>query len=452
MDSPQRANLRFWQALSAERREVILGMLRSTIRENAEKYVATFYGAFLQHAEGSTFLTHSVVQEKLSHSLRNWLLDLLDMDFSDVRGYEQRQRHIGDIHARIKIPVHLVLEGASLLKIEVARTMMQTGVEELDILDCLVLLDEIIDYAMRIMSSAYVEGTNERAHVDEAFRLFSLGQDITTERESQRAALMEWCQEILFGMVTNRPGRLETLSNSHFGLWIRHRAKILFRGATMLDSMEQIIGHIDGDILPRLSRSSGPEETARLMGELQAKIDEIKFLLSDLFQAAGDLESGRDPLTRALNRKFLASVLSREISLASSLEHPLSVIMVDIDRFKDINDEHGHSGGDMVLRQAADLILDTVRISDFVFRYGGEEFLIVLVETSGEEAARLAERLRLKFVDRAFALPDQKSIRITLSAGVAAYDGHPDYEFLVEAADEALYAAKRAGRNRVVAS
>lgn len=128
------------------------------------------------------------------------------------------------------------------------------------------------------------------------------------------------------------------------------------------------------------------------------------------------------------------------------------MVLIDVDHFKQINDGYGHAAGDAVLRQVAESLMNIARASDFVFRYGGEEFLIVLVETGLEEALVAAERFRAYFESRTVMLPDDTSIRITISAGAATYEGHPDYEYLINAADEALLTAKRNGRNRVEAA
>jgi diguanylate cyclase len=211
---------------------------------------------------------------------------------------------------------------------------------------------------------------------------------------------------------------------------------------------------IDGVLLPKIAEGR-IEKGAKLnepLSRLQATIDEIKFFLSELFQATTALEAGRDPLTRTLNRRFLLSILSREVALARSNGTPLSLLMVDVDHFKQINDRWGHSVGDLVLRQIAELILENVRLSDFVFRYGGEEFLIALVETDGPEALEAAERIRTLFMERTFRLPDGREMNATASVGIASFQGHPDYAVLIDAADHALYRAKAEGRNRVAAA
>ncbi|WYX63650.1 GGDEF domain-containing protein [Achromobacter xylosoxidans] len=164
-----------------------------------------------------------------------------------------------------------------------------------------------------------------------------------------------------------------------------------------------------------------------------------------------EIESGSDPLTNVLNRRFLPSVIGREILIATREHSTFSVLLLDIDHFKAINDSHGHAGGDQVLRQFAEVVHQSCRSSDFVFRYGGEEFLVVLVDTAREAALAAAEKLGAEIRRHAFAIPEAGSLRITASIGVATFDGHPDYAYLIDRADKALYQAKQAGRDRSVA-
>ena len=143
--------------------------------------------------------------------------------------------------------------------------------------------------------------------------------------------------------------------------------------------------------------------------------------------------------------------LQEELKRARRYNHPLSVIMADIDHFKIFNDTHGHPGGDLILRQVAELLQTTVRDIDFVARYGGEEFLIILTETSKARGLEVAERIRGAVAREHFADAEtQPGGRLTLSLGVATFPedvGEADH--LVQRADVALYSAKRAGRDRV---
>jgi two-component system, cell cycle response regulator len=159
-----------------------------------------------------------------------------------------------------------------------------------------------------------------------------------------------------------------------------------------------------------------------------------------------------DGLTQIHNQRYLVDFLERE--LARSVRHfrPLSVMMIDLDRFKSINDEHGHLCGDYVLRELSERIRHSVRREDLFARYGGEEFSLVLVETQQEDAIEVAEKIRTTICERTFHF-DGKTINASVSIGVATTQGEATLgpKELLQKADEQLYNAKRNGRNRVMA-
>jgi two-component system cell cycle response regulator len=158
-----------------------------------------------------------------------------------------------------------------------------------------------------------------------------------------------------------------------------------------------------------------------------------------------------DGLTGLHNRRYLDSHLASLIARASSRRRPLSLVMADLDRFKQINDTHGHDGGDAVLREFANRLRRSVRGADLACRFGGEEFAVVMPDTGVEAARAVAERLRQEVEREPFDLGG-RLVPVTISIGVAqmqqADDGAAD---LVRRADRALYEAKNGGRNRVVA-
>jgi diguanylate cyclase (GGDEF)-like protein len=154
-----------------------------------------------------------------------------------------------------------------------------------------------------------------------------------------------------------------------------------------------------------------------------------------------------DGLTGLANRRAAADALHAEAARAQRLETPLSVALADLDGFKEVNDVHGHAVGDEVLRVFADVLRETLRESDVAGRWGGEEFLLLLPGADEEGAAQLADRVRIALAEREIdGAPD---LRVTASFGVAEYEGQANTEQLVDAADAALYRAKRAGKNRV---
>lgn len=445
MSHAYRPGMNIWIQATDEERATASERLASIVRAHVDDLVKKFYASFLAHDDGAAFLDHSVVTNRLSHSLRNWLLELVSVDpLGDLTKFDQRQVKVGEVHARLKIPNHLVMEGITLLKTEISLKVADLDLDSMETAKTIILLGELMDYALRLMTEAYLTDTDRRTRTDEAFRLLSLGQDIHLERETQRAALMEWSQSVLFSLFGNGSQNIAKLANSAFGLWVRHRGAVIFQGAPQLDSIKTIIQLIDTDVLEQFA--SDPNAA---VADLEVQIGEIRYHLNDLFDAASNIENGRDPLTRTLNRRFLPSVIAREISFAKQTSTPLSVLMVDIDHFKSINDTHGHAVGDAVLSHVADILLTTVRPTDFVFRYGGEEFLIVLVEADTDQTIAIAERIRTRVAQKAANIPDRQPVRATVSVGVAAFEGHPDYQYLINAADEALYLAKKTGRNRV---
>jgi two-component system cell cycle response regulator len=160
-----------------------------------------------------------------------------------------------------------------------------------------------------------------------------------------------------------------------------------------------------------------------------------------------------DGLTGLNNRRYLDNHLKILFNRAAARGRPLSVCITDIDRFKQVNDTHGHDAGDEVLREFATRLRSTVRGADLACRYGGEEFVVVMPDTSVDLAASVAERLRSIIEDRPFVLRSGRELHITASLGIATNTVAVETpEQLLRQADRALYEAKNTGRNRVVAS
>jgi diguanylate cyclase (GGDEF)-like protein len=155
-----------------------------------------------------------------------------------------------------------------------------------------------------------------------------------------------------------------------------------------------------------------------------------------------------DGLTRVFNRRYLMDFLTREISRCRRHTRPLSLLLFDIDRFKQINDSFGHASGDQVLKEIVELAREGVRREECLARYGGDEFAVVMPETALEGARIVAERTRMRVEGHAFAFAGRE-IPVTISVGVAVLSTEmADAEAMLAAADTQLYAAKMAGRNR----
>ncbi|MCE7031572.1 GGDEF domain-containing protein [Lysobacter sp. GX 14042] len=186
---------------------------------------------------------------------------------------------------------------------------------------------------------------------------------------------------------------------------------------------------------------------SRLRRKLHQRNAELRGAMERLNQANAELEvlAERDPLTGVYNRRRLFERLEEEVERSRRGHSPLSVCMLDVDHFKEVNDRHGHQAGDQVLRQVATTIAASLRSIDSLGRYGGEEFVLVLPQTPRDGARKKAERVR-----GAIDLSCACGRALTVSIGVAGYRPGDSVDTLLARADAALYRAKAKGRNRVV--
>jgi len=171
-------------------------------------------------------------------------------------------------------------------------------------------------------------------------------------------------------------------------------------------------------------------------------------LLGLTFAVMYEEDANIDPLTKVLSRRSLEFILSSQFHIAKISKRPLSVAMVDIDNFKQINDRYGHQIGDCVLRRIAQRIQGTLRKSDFIFRYGGEEFLVLLPFTSKDDAVNVLKKILNRVSDQPIRCGEFNQV-VTVSAGVSSIEDARDIYSLISKADKALYKAKKAGKNKV---
>ena len=184
----------------------------------------------------------------------------------------------------------------------------------------------------------------------------------------------------------------------------------------------------------------------RLHLELQFKTKQLEFTNAELERLARV-----DPLTQLANRRYFDEIARKEIERARRHHTVLSLVAVDIDHFKKINDGHGHLVGDKVLAKFAKFCSEFIRSCDFVARVGGEEFVILLPNTVAEGARAMAERLRKSVSELNIPLEDNSTLTLTLSCGVSEYSAaDKDIRNVLRRADTALYQAKSAGRNKVI--
>jgi diguanylate cyclase (GGDEF)-like protein len=162
--------------------------------------------------------------------------------------------------------------------------------------------------------------------------------------------------------------------------------------------------------------------------------------------------ANKDPLTNLYNRRYFTDIASNIQELAKRNNEPLSALMIDIDRFKNINDTYGHDVGDDVIVNIANILLQHTRKSDIVVRFGGEEFVILLPNTNIDGAAKIAEKIRVNIENQTIKLDENSTIKTTVSIGVSqcSNSNSLNIENLIKRTDVALYEAKRSGKNKVV--
>ena len=230
--------------------------------------------------------------------------------------------------------------------------------------------------------------------------------------------------------------RVNTVFADEFGVWVTGLAPIA-------DASGQVVAAVAAD-LPALTlseseslRGAGGHPFATMLQTAAARL------------SRAEIDAITDALTGLYNHRYLHERLSEELLHARELEQPLSVLFCDLDHFKDYNDSNGHSAGDAVLREVAHMIEQSVRTNDIAGRYGGEEFVVLLLETDRETALVVAERVRERIRAAGYTAAGTP---LTMSIGVASYPDDAEHrEDLLDKADQAMYLAKRRGRDRVAA-
>ncbi|HWT53871.1 MAG TPA: GGDEF domain-containing protein [Rhodocyclaceae bacterium] len=199
----------------------------------------------------------------------------------------------------------------------------------------------------------------------------------------------------------------------------------------------------------QINTARSHDDVGSMRRRVQEAEHEVERLMSELSQASEMVRV--DPLTGALNRKGMEEAMQREVARTRRHDAPLSIALLDIDNFKQINDTLGHRAGDLALQHLANVTREAIRPQDTLVRFGGEEFVILLPDTGMEDAVKAMERVQRELTRRYF-MSDNNKLLITFSAGVSVMANGEEASETIRRADQAMYLAKRAGKNRVMAS
>ena len=277
-------------------------------------------------------------------------------------------------------------------------------------------------------------------------------------RISERPTAKEACLVVIYGAELGKKYNLESPS---FIVGRSSKSDICIDQESVSRNHCKLINTGKEIVLKDLGSTNGTQVNDALVDEHVLRDGDLvkvgrtilKFLTGGNIEHAYHEEIYRltttDGLTQVYNRRYFLEVMERELSRAYRYERALSLVMFDIDHFKQINDTFGHLAGDCVLKQLSAVVKERIRREDIMARYGGEEFAIVLPELSKEGAMQLAEELRAIVEKEVFSF-EGREIPVTISVGVASADPNvKDVDHFLKAADERLYAAKRQGRNRI---
>lgn len=421
------------------------------VQDGAAELSEIFYSAMFADVQSAPLLDHDVVNKRLHASMQRWLEQLFDpaASFDALMG---TQRRAGEMHARVGVPLPLVSRAARHLKRAVLSRMEATALmQRADILHAAQYVEELFAFAIDAMAGAFASNESRLARSDEAYRLYFLGQDLKAERALRRSDLLGWVRVALeryYWRADTAPADTAPRS-SPFALWLHHKATMMFDGSPELAAIGQELAYLEDQLLPALRRARTRHTRAReIVAEFHRRVDLVEQHLERLFDRYQSVHPGRDAVTDLLSRRYFPAVVRREIDTARVQSIGFTVLMLDIDRFADMLQGGGVSSGDALLAQMAAMLQERLRAGDFVFRVGDDEFLVLLVENAAGDAQAVAEGLRQSVEAHPFRLANGEACGLTVSVGIAAFDGHPDYQRLLERADAALRRAKAEGGNR----
>lgn len=315
---------------------------------------------------------------------------------------------------------------------------------------------------------ARLQNTPSSGELESLLRAFS---ELASEASGEEAGQMEGSLARLSDWLT----RFGTYLASHLEDAEQSRADNLSLGNSVQGEVRKIRSSMNGNGASTRAAAVLDQHLARILREIQtfsrkheerlrSKEEQLKDVQARLQEAESEAEAlrrtliehksraRRDTLTGIANREAYEQRLHQEYAHWKRYRRPLSLIVADIDRFKQINDEYGHATGDQVLQHVAGVLRRHLRSADHLARYGGEEFVVLMPETDSDEARQAAEKLRRAVGGNPWTTEGGSAVQVTLSFGVTEFLADDTGESVFERADRALYDAKHAGRDRVVAA
>ena len=439
----------FMSNLYTPEHNVLLGQYRQPIEKITFECTQAFYDVLLNDSASKRFITNELVESHLTHELQQWLNQTLSPKTSDhdIQNLINKQRLVGEVHSRIEVPMTLVNNAMSSIKFVLFNSIRHhTDITQEHKTDLIILLNQILDSGLSLINEAYIEDrvSNER-HAQE-YRTRSNAHEMAIEIERVKGALFGWMTQFMADMLTGINDRLADIHHQEFALWIRHKLSFFTADQRTVKKIRDNLDNLQ-NVLNAL-HSHPDENKEEKIRSISALSNECGWMLGQIADSNIEHATREDMLTSLIERRFMAPILQSETQLALKTHEPYSIMMIDVDNFKSVNDIHGHQAGDAVLSSIGRLLKRSLRVTDYAFRFGGEEFMILMPETSLSSAERAAEKLLDTIRKNEVILDNGRTLKATISIGLAQFNQDPDYQQVIKVADEKLYVAKHNGKDR----
>lgn len=434
-----------WRTLTDVTPRPLREQVAHAVIATAPRLATVFYSELMALPSAMHFLSHDKVHERLHREMQRWLVSLFQVSDDNLfEAYCAQQIAVGAVHARIKLPIELLAIAFHVLGRELRDELLASVAPAGE-------AARAVHYAMALMSlanglilSAFVHEVERGVRNDEAYRHISFQHDSKFERERQRAALAEWAQRVLMAIpLPHQRRNLTPLGRSEFAQWLKHKGQVMFEGVDDLATVHAAIRHIDEAVLPLLAGGTLDDvEFPRLIQELDSRLELIRYVMNDLFDRVTSLEAGRDSVTRLLSRRYLHSILAREVETHMTTGAPFSVLLVRVrDADPTLYDSSAGERRALLLQRIAAGLNDYAKAGDHLFRYSDQDFLVIEVETADTAVWVRAGMLQQKLVS---VIADSHR---HVDIAVVAFDGHPDYQQLLRRAEFAIasYGGQRDG-------
>ncbi|MBN2606333.1 MAG: GGDEF domain-containing protein [Thiotrichales bacterium] len=406
-----------------------------------------FYQNLMENPEAAKFLSTELVQSRLKNDLKAWLKQLLSpkVDLGEIGRVVETQYHVGEVHARINIPMSLVSTSMFFIKHKfIAAIYGSDNFSSDDKLLLIMLLDTLMVNSLNLINEAYLHNLvqHKRAAID--YQYHTSPKDTALEIVQIKSKLYNWLADYLGYITSATPGiEFPVTEANECGLWITHKLPFIAKKMESVDQIQQLQQN-----LRQVIKERGVGDLPVHGNKVRNLVKEITFLLTNISEQILKESEQQDGLTGLISRRYLAPIIQSETQTAMTAKTSYSVVMFDIDDFKKINDEYGHLTGDKVILEVGKAAREEIQLSDYAFRYGGEEFLLLLPECGLSKGVSTAEKIREKISKTPIDVGEKAPLFVTCSFGVSEFSNHPDYMTVIKEADEKLYESKREGKNQ----